>query len=960
MSILSTRDKIQQLQLSILQEYLKIKMQEAYGKNWINKVIELCEKRVKEAKEKNFKVDAKYQKIVTRKNNKGAVRIKEKSFDITLLSALLQFDFPQICVADPETDKDYKIFRNYIRNITDDKNNYVSHLTDLDDNFLVEKLETDSLYNLMEFIQYLDDLGWADGCTEQQKFIESYKTEVNKLNNSVKLHTSMAETKLSEELIRELFEQLVNKNESIKKHETENNEGSDNAGTTEEPTDIVEEYTTKKTIITILVQDQHGIPVPGYKLKLLNCHNETIAMWTSTNDSFTLLLDTGEYRIVEDSCPQGYKTGKDFLFSVSTKSINQSYVKTVEQAVNKNQDVVKPELPKEQSSETLIQEKVVPTENESTEKIKQLLLAVKKGDVNAYLDLGICYYEGKGIKQSYKEAVNYFRKAAIQGNAEARYRLALCFLHGEGVEKKEDLAYHWFSKAARQRHAKAQYELGNCNLHGIGLTKKYVNDAIYWFRLAADKGVEEARVALKIIQQQTCNINENTTNTYNKKTNSNNENSKNSIKLLGETEPENKVLQRYLHEAEQGNIDSQHNLACAYYYGKEIEQNYEKALYWFHKAAEKGHVYAQRNLGLIYDFGKGITKDKAEAVKWWRKAAEQGDASAQFNLGNAYDEGEGVTEDKAEAVKWWRKAAEQGNAGAQNNLGWAYSNGEGVTKDKVEAEKWYRKAAEQGNIRAQKNLGALYKAKKDYENAIYWYTKAAEQGDATSQFNLGLLYNNRKSATPTEAAKWFHKSAEQGNADAQLYLGFMYEKGQGVTKNVENAITWYQKAAEQGNATAQSKLGDIYREKKDYTNAIHWYNKAAQQDDDALYDLAEMYYANKDYEFALLFYEKSAKKGNEDAKNKLNELSKLNIESNYQKGKDYYYGTMGQRNYNESLHFFKLAADKGHADAQYYLGLIYYGGKGVKENPQMAIYYFKLSAAQGNKHAQDMLKRLGY
>lgn len=52
--------------------------------------------------------------------------------------------------------------------------------------------------------------------------------------------------------------------------------------------------------------------------------------------------------------------------------------------------------------------------------------------------------------------------------------------------------------------------------------------------------------------------------------------------------------------------------------------------------------------------------------------------------------------------------------------------------------------------------------------------------------------------------------AEQGNAEAQYSLGVCYRCGDGVEKNLEEAIKWYRKAAEQGYARAQHNLGICY------------------------------------------------------------------------------------------------------------------------------------------------------
>jgi hypothetical protein len=64
-----------------------------------------------------------------------------------------------------------------------------------------------------------------------------------------------------------------------------------------------------------------------------------------------------------------------------------------------------------------------------------------------------------------------------------------------------------------------------------------------------------------------------------------------------------------------------------------------------------------------------------------------------------------------------------------------------------------------------------------------------------------------------EALKWYRKAAKLGSAAAQFNLGVMYETGEGDKKNKKNAkeaVTWYRKAAEQGYAAAQESLGLHY------------------------------------------------------------------------------------------------------------------------------------------------------
>ena len=81
--------------------------------------------------------------------------------------------------------------------------------------------------------------------------------------------------------------------------------------------------------------------------------------------------------------------------------------------------------------------------------------------------------------------------------------------------------------------------------------------------------------------------------------------------------------------------------------------------------------------------------------------------------------------------------------------------------------------------------------------------------------------------------KWYRKAAEHGHAEAQGRLGSCYYSGDGVAKNLVEAVKWYRKAAEQGDAVAQYLLGLCYQYgdgiAKDETEATKWYSKAAEQ-----------------------------------------------------------------------------------------------------------------------------------
>ena len=60
------------------------------------------------------------------------------------------------------------------------------------------------------------------------------------------------------------------------------------------------------------------------------------------------------------------------------------------------------------------------------------------------------FFDGKGIKQNYKEAFNWWIKAADSGNADAQHNLGYMYENGFSVEKNIDQAVSWYKKGANK------------------------------------------------------------------------------------------------------------------------------------------------------------------------------------------------------------------------------------------------------------------------------------------------------------------------------------------------------------------------------------------------------------------------------------------------------------------------------------------------------------------------------
>jgi hypothetical protein len=60
------------------------------------------------------------------------------------------------------------------------------------------------------------------------------------------------------------------------------------------------------------------------------------------------------------------------------------------------------------------------------------------------------YDNGQGVPQDYKQALQWYQRAAEQGHASAQYNLGVMYVKGKGVPKDYVLAYMWINLAAAQ------------------------------------------------------------------------------------------------------------------------------------------------------------------------------------------------------------------------------------------------------------------------------------------------------------------------------------------------------------------------------------------------------------------------------------------------------------------------------------------------------------------------------
>ena len=66
----------------------------------------------------------------------------------------------------------------------------------------------------------------------------------------------------------------------------------------------------------------------------------------------------------------------------------------------------------------------------------------------AQFNLGLMYWDGRGIPQDYPEALRWYRLAAEQGYAPAQHNLGSMYVNGAGLPQDYVEAHMWFNLAA--------------------------------------------------------------------------------------------------------------------------------------------------------------------------------------------------------------------------------------------------------------------------------------------------------------------------------------------------------------------------------------------------------------------------------------------------------------------------------------------------------------------------------
>lgn len=115
---------------------------------------------------------------------------------------------------------------------------------------------------------------------------------------------------------------------------------------------------------------------------------------------------------------------------------------------------------------TLLAQSPQETGHDSRE-LSQLEKAATEGDVQAQVRLGFMFDQGRGVRQDYAVARQWYEKAASQGNASAQFNLGVMHEIGKSVRQDRAKAKEYYGKACDQGHQPGCNEYRQLNERGF-------------------------------------------------------------------------------------------------------------------------------------------------------------------------------------------------------------------------------------------------------------------------------------------------------------------------------------------------------------------------------------------------------------------------------------------------------------------------------------------------------------
>lgn len=376
--------------------------------------------------------------------------------------------------------------------------------------------------------------------------------------------------------------------------------------------------------------------------------------------------------------------------------------------------------------------------------------AAKLGNTEAMVLLSHLYEEGDGVPQNQKKADEYLREAAGKGNAIGMWMLGDRYLHGLYGEQDVDKALYWGQKAAEAGNPEGWALQGDAYRFGGRETP------VDW--LEAKSLYEQGCTAGSLL----CHYSLGTL-------------------LIYQPKPDFATALHHLeYAAGRGLSLAMLELCDCYRFGRGVERNVGKYLYWAKEAILAGYDEASLYLEDAFMMTRQEDILPLESPEGVEKLQKQNSPRAWYLLGKIAEEGYTAL-GLDEPEYYWQKAADAGYGPAQLLLyiesqeRAAYSGRD--KKAQKAAHKYLEQAAQWGEPNAMYLLALellLEKARTKRNQGLKWMKKAADAGFPNACYDLGSAYLGDPSAYSSDlvaldipkalpllkqAADWYHDEA---------------------------------------------------------------------------------------------------------------------------------------------------------------------------------------------------------
>ncbi len=127
------------------------------------------------------------------------------------------------------------------------------------------------------------------------------------------------------------------------------------------------------------------------------------------------------------------------------------------------------------------------------------------------------------------------------------------------------------------------------------------------------------------------------------------------------------AIKWYRLAAEQGDTPSLDMLGALYFSGDGVAKDIRQARQFFQRSAELGSAIGAYSIGYMFFHGHGVEKDSKEAFRWFLQSANGGHGASQYQVALQYWNGEGVEKNLTEAYAWIKVAQENSVEGADES-----------------------------------------------------------------------------------------------------------------------------------------------------------------------------------------------------------------------------------------------------------------------------------------------------